>query len=1141
MKLQLPICLLLCLSALIGPVQASVPTLHVEKERAVGEGAAGAFFAEVKGKTYLFKSNVSPDQSSLRMRTGNVEGEVLAARILNHAGIETPGSAIVRIEGKEGLFVRNDFVGDRFRGDEVVKTPGTVPLPRIEAESAPTANRAEARRSFESLFDMKQLRRLQVLDLIMGNGDRHGGNFFLRKSASGPMKLIPIDHNYALVGFGQKPEIGESVSIMGWQRNFVKSFNGSGALLGYGHSSGTVEQILGRNDVYQAAVTLAPDRAAYGEIVAELKKGLSDEFIRNMIRDLPPEIDPTRRRELEETLRWRRDHVGEALDAYLAKRSSASVPSFRSWIRQRGLDRTSAEEEFLLRRIVRPDPAQPGSYVLDMEGGYRHLRLAGAPRKEATSIMRGALLSLDKSPHLKVDFPRSLLILKEVGDAVELELSRSQSPARTMPARELQRLRSMLGKLAPALRLPSGTALRHARNATGPSTHLQALDGAYLELDARLKALRDESAPTSEAGRASRLARERSLLDEQITVLRGLQKDLEALGGGGSATESGPVARELALKRAELRVLEGEVAGLKGAVRRRYLREGSAARIARMRAGLRAGTERFVVLFGRQLRIELTKAGHAAEAGRFVKRHGAFLATAYLFTLLRLAATAPDEEGQDSLFEQAAEAIFSQESLLALVAFAGTSTAVKGGSKALLSQVSVSLLQRVGIGAGRALFIGSRVLSSTSSFAAGAVAAEGLINGIGLASEHEAMTGRVARQLGDDPEALARLKATFKEGPFRLLQEAIDPMRVDFLRALLEGSAFLGASALSLPSPYLVPLAGMSAATAVGLSYDGLKARFFDPAALARKMDRRIDRRFDGLDAPEGEDAEHFADDSMAGLRLHRVLLEQFRKGMGQAQGALHDLGKQATIHQILLRYEDGDLGGQLRAARLEAGDRFGALYGKEPKILHLGFGSDMAPQTKARVRHLERRGIPNPPFSGTIMKDEHVFEWRRDMQRGCRRSLQGIAAGERPVSDETLDDAELMAPLRAVWAGFARAEAAAKALASLRAREEKRFVDWLDSENGRSCDESFLEVLDAYHAVLDEDTATALETVDRQREALATAYDDATFARAAEAFYKAALSLYEQAETPIEDADSPPPETLLDASFEGIEQGSSY
>lgn len=328
---------LACAGAVALATAAALP--EVTLGRVLREGAGGsvtaAMTAELDGRPVFVKSRAGSQRG---MRYANLESDVLMHAVFARLSMRCPAARIVRLSPQStcralGEVVQlMDFVDAGWARGKVFEG------------FWPTAE----------LADVEAFAKLALVDIIAGNADRRQPNLFVRVSMGGkPLHTpIPIDNN---AGFGTMiPWFVASEHL-----NFVRAYDGL-AKVPKLDELGTIRNIVRASPVHLALLgipALAP--RVYAALDATVKR-LDDAWWGGVVDALPGEILPAglaidpvrempdsalpagvtraaffgdlragmthaqllaaRRRELKDVFAWRRDHLREALDRYLAWR-----------------------------------------------------------------------------------------------------------------------------------------------------------------------------------------------------------------------------------------------------------------------------------------------------------------------------------------------------------------------------------------------------------------------------------------------------------------------------------------------------------------------------------------------------------------------------------------------------------------------------------------------------------------------------------------------------------------------------------------------------------------------------------------------------------------------------------------------------
>ena len=241
----------------------------IENIESLGGGASETFTGFVNGKKYVFK--VDEPVEALDMLTSNVEGEILSSKIFNKLGLPAPKVkyGMFDVNGEQERLMAFDFVEDGISVRDFLADIG-----------------------FDAI-QLDQFRQMQVIDLLIGNGDRHNRNLFLVQDGS----IIPFDHNLA---FATNKVICSDTT---WQKCFLETMNSL-------ESHQTPEHILLRNDIGKRLYQKEGVKN-YNSIIRKIQNEMKNDVIEKMVKPLPAAQD--RKKELVDILKWRRDHLTDLI------------------------------------------------------------------------------------------------------------------------------------------------------------------------------------------------------------------------------------------------------------------------------------------------------------------------------------------------------------------------------------------------------------------------------------------------------------------------------------------------------------------------------------------------------------------------------------------------------------------------------------------------------------------------------------------------------------------------------------------------------------------------------------------------------------------------------------------------------------
>lgn len=309
--------LVLALSA--ATVRADLPVLDVDRLEEVKTGTTSGprAIAWAGARKLLLKSN-RPGQA-LKMRTGNFEAELLAHDVLHRVDLPTPRVRLVRL--------------GRAPAELSALGPVCLEMEHLELESPPGRELTGGWPGSHQA-DVDAFLRMYVVDLLIGNVDRHGGNFFVKRER-GRLVPVPIDNNLAFV------TLIPSAKDTGFV-NFLPTFDGPDR---GGFSLGSVSYITYGTALYQNMLAEPEVARRVPGVMRRVLALLDDDFIDRAVEALPPEVLPpdalvdpatfpreiaslllpgesrplqgaplfaARKAELKRILEWRRDHLAAA-------------------------------------------------------------------------------------------------------------------------------------------------------------------------------------------------------------------------------------------------------------------------------------------------------------------------------------------------------------------------------------------------------------------------------------------------------------------------------------------------------------------------------------------------------------------------------------------------------------------------------------------------------------------------------------------------------------------------------------------------------------------------------------------------------------------------------------------------------------
>lgn len=356
------------------------PTVEVGNLRPLKAGNVGeTFLGEVDGRRWFFKLDGPIGDIQ---RYGNFEAEVLVGKIFRRLGVLAPQSRVVNVAGRRGAYVQTELVDADFTG-------GVKPQEYGDWRTRPDRGR----------LDTFELRLLQLVDVVVGNGDRHDGNLFVAQTDDGQPLVVPIDGNLAL----STPAVVKG--YYNW--HFLDGFHGvhpgahpddTGDMLYPRHAprSGTLERIMRRNGAYEATWNELRTRpqglADYLRVAEYIARRLDDAFLHRLVTDLADDQithgDPAARKaEILRLLRFRRDALPAQLREF-ARRMSPRTRSGLSLMRRSIPPQVWQQLGFSERQLSWVGLHAFSGPRFDPADFYLHLRAAGAPELAAREALQ---------------------------------------------------------------------------------------------------------------------------------------------------------------------------------------------------------------------------------------------------------------------------------------------------------------------------------------------------------------------------------------------------------------------------------------------------------------------------------------------------------------------------------------------------------------------------------------------------------------------------------------------------------------------------------------------------------------------------------------------------------------------------------
>jgi hypothetical protein len=288
-------------------------------------------------------------------RAQHPAGPVVAAALQDAAGVLNPGPRLVAMPDDPALGeFRADYAG----------LLGTIEVHADEGEDgaplfadAPKVSDTEdlledLRSGPEHRLDARGYLRVRLLDMLMGDWDRHEGQWrWARYDRGGEHLWVPVpeDRDYAFVDHD-----GVLLAVARARLPRLVRFGER-----YPSVLGLTANSLDQDRAFLAGVP----RAAWDSVGAELRARLTDGVILDAVRRMPPAYQARDGDALAATLRARRDRLPEAVAAFYAL--AAQAPEVHATERA---DRVEAEHLTDGRLLLRVrSPREDGAYVSAFE------------------------------------------------------------------------------------------------------------------------------------------------------------------------------------------------------------------------------------------------------------------------------------------------------------------------------------------------------------------------------------------------------------------------------------------------------------------------------------------------------------------------------------------------------------------------------------------------------------------------------------------------------------------------------------------------------------------------------------------------------------------------------------------------------
>lgn len=326
-------------------------------------------------------------------RAQHPAGPLVATALLDAAGVLNPGPRLVVMPDDPALGeFRADYAG-LLGTMEVHADEGEEgePLFAGSPKVSDTEDLLEDLRSgAEHRLDARGYLRVRLLDMLLGDWDRHEGQWrWARYDRGGGHLWVPVpeDRDYAFVDHD-----GVLLALARSRLPRLVRFQDR-----YPGVPGLTANSLDQDRALLAGLS----RAAWDSTAAALRAAITDPVIAGAVMRMPPEYRPLDGPVLQRTLRARRDRLGEAADAFY--RLVAQAPEVHATDRVERVEAEHLPDGRLALRIHSAlesgayttayervfDPAETGEVRLHLHGGADTVDVRGGAGRIVLRLLAG--------------------------------------------------------------------------------------------------------------------------------------------------------------------------------------------------------------------------------------------------------------------------------------------------------------------------------------------------------------------------------------------------------------------------------------------------------------------------------------------------------------------------------------------------------------------------------------------------------------------------------------------------------------------------------------------------------------------------------------------------------------------------------
>lgn len=258
----------------ISPSMVNIPSPPItgvtplENAKVLNTGISETYIGEVNGQRFVFKAQQGAHD--------HIEREVMMSKLMNKVGLNAPKTEF-------GEFIFNPVARNGVRIGEQVKAMTKMNF----VEQAQVVHNLPSSTVDWIVQHPQEIRKMQAMDALVGNVDRHAGNYMIGEATNNYGKLFPIDHNLSF-----------------YTNSFTKDLQRLESFHNMTRSSTTTE-------IFQHTTI-----EEWKQVAAEIKATLNPEDFKIILDDIPSTyLSVAEKSELLDIFTWRLEHLDEILEA----------------------------------------------------------------------------------------------------------------------------------------------------------------------------------------------------------------------------------------------------------------------------------------------------------------------------------------------------------------------------------------------------------------------------------------------------------------------------------------------------------------------------------------------------------------------------------------------------------------------------------------------------------------------------------------------------------------------------------------------------------------------------------------------------------------------------------------------------------